>query len=73
MSHTITIPDELYRAIARFVAERGQAVEELAAAFLAREVAQAETSAAGLDWARASADDIIAALHASRAERHPRA
>ena len=70
MSHTIAIPDELYRAIERVAARRGQPVEELATALLARELAQAEASAvSGLDWAQASAEEIIASLHAGRVER----
>ncbi len=70
MSHVIELPDDLYRAIERYAAEQGKPVDELAADPLAREIAQVSASAmlrsGGLDWATATAEEIIAALHASR-------
>ena len=71
MSHVIQLPDDLYEKVARLAAARGRPVDELAADLLAREIAQAATSAApgGLDWATASAEEIIAAIHAARVER----
>jgi len=73
MSHVIELPDDLYEKVATLAAARGQPVDELAANLLAREIAQAAASAApgsgGLDWATASAEEIIAAIHAARVER----
>lgn len=73
MSHVIELPDDLYEKVARLAAARGQPVDELAADLLAREIAQAAVSAAPapgeLDWTTASAEEIIAAIHAARVER----
>jgi hypothetical protein len=73
MSHVIELPDDVYRALEDYAAERGKSVDELAADLLAREIAHASalvTSGRGrLDWATATAEEIIATLRASRVER----
>jgi hypothetical protein len=73
MSHVIELPDDVYRALEDYAAEQGKPVDELAADLLARDIAQASalmTSGRGrLDWSTATAEEIIAALRASRVER----
>jgi hypothetical protein len=73
MSHVIELPDEVYRALEDYAAEQGKSVDELAADLLAHEIAQASASSTSgrgrLDWATATAEEIIATLRASRLER----
>jgi len=73
MSHVIELPDDVCHALEDYAAEQGKPADELAADLLAREIAQASalvTSGRGrLDWATATAEEIIAALRASRVQR----
>ncbi len=73
MTHVIEIPDDVYRALERSAAAQGKRVDDLAADLLAREIAQTSASTmpgtGGLDWATATAEEIIADIRASRVER----
>jgi hypothetical protein len=71
MSHVIELPDDLFHAIERYAAQRGQPVDELAADLLARELARTSPSSGptGPDWTTASAEEIIESIRASRVER----
>lgn len=70
MSQVIELPDNLYRAIERYAAQRGQPVDELVADLLARALARVSASPSsrlgGLDWTTASAEEIIDSIRASR-------
>lgn len=70
VSHAVSLPDPLYNRLAAVAAREGKSVDVLIEALLLRELEQAETPEAhGLEWATASADEIIAEIRASRVER----
>ena len=69
MSHTIAVPDDLYAQIADIAMQRGQPIERVVTDLLSTSVQQiAATSLVALGWSTASAEEIIAQLHASRVE-----
>lgn len=73
MSHSITVPDDIYEQVAALAKRQGQPVDVLIAQALTRMVRHDQDSGkpenSGLDWSLASAEEIIADLHASRVER----
>jgi hypothetical protein len=73
MSHLVPVTDELYEHIAALAAQRGDTVEGVVEALLARGVEAADKGAPAeahaLDWQTASAEEIVAAIRAGRVER----
>ena len=72
MSHAVKIPDDLYQRLSSLAVTQGLPVENVVADMLARELEASQkpapSSPAALDWASASAEDIIASVGASRVE-----
>ena len=69
MSHTISVPDDVYTKLARLAEQEGQPVEAVAEALLNRGLQSDAKVEPALDWETASAEEIIADLRASRVER----
>lgn len=75
MSQMIHIPDDIYAKLAEYAAEKGEAIDTVAATVLAHGIVATDaaeksaTTTNGLDWQTASAEAIIEDIFARRVER----
>ena len=69
MSHSISVPDDVYAELSQLAADQGRNVEAVAAALLKRGLQSDVATQPPLDWDAASAEEIITDLYTSRVER----